>query len=192
MDIDKKIKSIEENCMVLAEIDAENIRKNIEQEKEEKINQFMEEYKAEVDLRLIKEKAKVQKDYNHDLFLIQKEGQIKLQRFKEKLIKDLENKVLENIYNYKNTEEYKNNLINIINNTLNKIGNDYSKTRIILVEEDYNRFFEEFKNRFNNIEIGKVSNDYIGGCIIFDGIKDLILDNTIKTNLDEKLKKVDF
>ena len=187
MDLDKKIKSIEENCMYLAEIDADNLRKETEKEKEEKINKFMTEYKEEADLRLIKEKAKVQKDYNHDLFILQKEGQIRFQRYKEKLIKEIENKVLDNINNYKNTEEYKIDLIN-----LEKVGKDYSKTRIILTEDDYNRFFGDFSNIFNGIELGKISNEYIGGCIIFDGIKDLILDNTIKTNLDEKLKNVDF
>jgi vacuolar-type H+-ATPase subunit E/Vma4 len=46
------------------------------------------------------------------------------------------------------------------------------------------------KNEFVNIDIKQLSNDYIGGCIIFNKDKKMLIDNTIRTVLEEELGKV--
>ena len=60
----------------------------------------------------------------------------------------------------------------------------------MVVENDYNNYIEMLKNEFVNIDIKQLSNDYIGGCIIFNKDKKMLIDNTIRTVLEEELGKV--
>jgi vacuolar-type H+-ATPase subunit E/Vma4 len=189
MDIEKKLKNVEDNCINLAQKDADELKKATEKERDEKIADFISKYKEELDMKLNKEMANLNKNYNHSIFTLKKEGQIKLENFKKSKIRELKNKILDKYNDYKNTEEYKYDLISRIKATMGKAG-EGSRFEIMVVENDYNNYIEMLKNEFVNIDIKQLSNDYIGGCIIFNKDKKMLIDNTIRTVLEEELGKV--
>ena len=133
--------------------------------------------------------SNLNKNYNHSIFTLKKEGQIKVENFKKSKIRELKNKILDKYNDYKNTEEYKYDLISRIKATMGKAG-EGSRFEIMVVENDYNNYIEMLKNEFVNIDIKQLSNDYIGGCIIFNKDKKMLIDNTIRTVLEEELGKV--
>lgn len=189
MDIEKKLKNVEDNCINLAQKDADELKKATEKERDEKIADFISKYKEELDMKLNKEMANLNKNYNHSIFNLKKEGQIKVENFKKSKIRELKNKILDKYNDYKNTEEYKYDLISRIKATMGKAG-EGSRFEIMVVENDYNNYIEMLKNEFVNIDIKQLSNDYIGGCIIFNKDKKMLIDNTIRTVLEEELGKV--
>lgn len=189
MDIEKKLKNVEDNCINLAQKDADELKKATEKERDEKIADFISKYKEELDMKLNKEMANLNKNYNHSIFTLKKEGQIKVENFKKSKIRELKNKILDKYNDYKNTEEYKYDLISRIKATMGKAG-EGSRLEIMVVENDYNNYIEMLKNEFVNIDIKQLSNDYIGGCIIFNKDKKMLIDNTIRTVLEEELGKV--
>jgi vacuolar-type H+-ATPase subunit E/Vma4 len=189
MDLEKKLKNVEDNCINLAQKDADELKKATEKERDEKIADFISKYKEELDMKLNKEMANLNKNYNHSIFTLKKEGQIKVENFKKSKIRELKNKILDKYNDYKNTEEYKYDLISRIKATMGKAG-EGSRFEIMVVENDYNNYIEMLKNEFVNIDIKQLSNDYIGGCIIFNKDKKMLIDNTIRTVLEEELGKV--
>jgi vacuolar-type H+-ATPase subunit E/Vma4 len=189
MDIEKKLKNVEDNCINLTQKDADELKKATEKERDEKIADFISKYKEELDMKLNKEMANLNKNYNHSIFTLKKEGQIKVENFKKSKIRELKNKILDKYNDYKNTEEYKYDLISRIKATMGKAG-EGSRFEIMVVENDYNNYIEMLKNEFVNIDIKQLSNDYIGGCIIFNKDKKMLIDNTIRTVLEEELGKV--
>ena len=189
MDIEKKLKNVEDNCINLAQKDADELKKATEKERDEKIADFISKYKEELEMKLNKEMANLNKNYNHSIFTLKKEGQIKVENFKKSKIRELKNKILDKYNDYKNTEEYKYDLISRIKATMGKAG-EGSRFEIMVVENDYNNYIEMLKNEFVNIDIKQLSNDYIGGCIIFNKDKKMLIDNTIRTVLEEELVKV--
>ena len=189
MDIENKLKNVEDNCINLAQKDADELKKATEKERDEKIADFISKYKEELEMKLNKEMANLNKNYNHSIFTLKKEGQIKVENFKKSKIRELKNKILDKYNDYKNTEEYKYDLILRIKATMGKAG-EGSRFEIMVVENDYNNYIEMLKNDFVNIDIKQLSNDYIGGCIIFNKDKKMLIDNTIRTVLEEELGKV--
>ena len=189
MDIEKKLKNVEDNCINLAQKDADELKKATEKERDEKIADFISKYKEELEMKLNKEMANLNKNYNHSIFTLKKEGQIKVENFKKSKIRELKNKILDKYNDYKNTEEYKYDLISRIKATMGKAG-EGNRFEIMVVENDYNNYIEMLKNEFVNIDIKQLSNDYIGGCIIFNKDKKMLIDNTIRTVLEEELGKV--
>ena len=189
MDIEKKLKNVEDNCINLAQKDADELKKATEKKKKKKIADFISKYKEELEMKLNKEMANLNKNYNHSIFTLKKEGQIKVENFKKSKIRELKNKILDKYNDYKNTEEYKYDLISRIKATMGKAG-EGSRFEIMVVENDYNNYIEMLKNEFVNIDIKQLSNDYIGGCIIFNKDKKMLIDNTIRTVLEEELGKV--
>ena len=84
------------------------------------------------------------------------------------------------IFNEK--EEYLQYLIKTINDSLNVVNNDNSS--IIFVTNNDKQKYEEVLNRYN-IKIDVLDNDFIGGCKLKNDKLGVIIDNTLKTNLDE-------
>jgi vacuolar-type H+-ATPase subunit E/Vma4 len=191
MDLEKKLKNVEDNCINLAKKDAEALRKTTEKERDEKIAEYIAKYKEELDAKLNKEIALLNKNYNHDVFNMKKEGKIKIENFKKNKLRDIKRKILDKFNDYKKTDEYKYSLISRIKATMEKAGEGTS-FEIMIVENDYNNYIEMIKNEFSNIDIKQISDDFIGGCLIFNKDKKMLIDNTIKTVLEEELGKVEI
>ena len=72
MDIEKKLKNVEDNCINLAQKDADELKKATEKERDEKIADFISKYKEELEMKLNKEMANLNKNYNHSIFTLKK------------------------------------------------------------------------------------------------------------------------
>ena len=60
----------------------------------------------------------------------------------------------------------------------------YMRVSIIFVTNNDKQKYEEVLNRYN-IKIDVLDNDFIGGCKLKNDKLGVIIDNTLKTNLDE-------
>ena len=121
-----------------------------------------------------------------------KEASYKIKREKEhyqklynrynEIKKELKEEVKRKLQIFTEKEEYLQYLIKTINDSLNVVNNDNSS--IIFVTNNDKQKYEEVLNRYN-IKIDVLDNDFIGGCKLKNDKLGVIIDNTLKTNLDE-------
>ena len=95
---------------------------------------------------------------------------------------ELKEEVKRKLQIFNEKEEYLQYLIKTINDSLNVVNNDNSS--IIFVTNNDKQKYEEVLNRYN-IKIDVLDNDFIGGCKLKNDKLGVIIDNTLKTNLDE-------
>lgn len=187
VDIDKKIEKIEKSCIEIAkkelkELEDENNDK-VDSEVESKIN----DYKDELALRYEEEIKKLNREFNKKSYDYEMKSRVKINEFKETLKRDITTRVTNGIWLFVDSQQYEGYLNCSIENVINKMSFDVSSSKLYITDKDYERFSENIKNKFK-IEIEKVGNEYIGGCIIVDNKKNISVDNTIKTLIDEKIK----
>ena len=95
---------------------------------------------------------------------------------------ELKEEVKRKLQIFTEKEEYLQYLIKTINDSLSVVNNDNSS--IIFVTNNDKQKYEEVLNRYN-IKIDVLDNDFIGGCKLKNDKLGVIIDNTLKTNLDE-------
>jgi hypothetical protein len=189
-DNEKKIEKLEKSCYETAKKELKILEKENSDVYSEKINEMVEDYKESLRKKYNQEINKLSREYNREVFDYEMEEKVKLNKFKNTLIDNMKTKIEYAMHNFINTEEYENYLINNIKISMNKIKN-IEDTTIYLTEKDYYKFKEKIENNFN-IKFDKLENDYIGGSIIINNRERISVDNTIKTNIEEKIKQIVF
>jgi hypothetical protein len=189
-DNEKKIEKLEKSCYETAKKELKILEKENSDVYSEKINEMVEDYKEYLRKKYNQEINKLSREYNREVFDYEMEEKVKLNKFKNTLIDNMKTKIEYAMHNFINTEEYENYLINNIKISMNKIKN-IEDTTIYLTEKDYYKFKEKIENNFN-IKFDKLENDYIGGSIIINNRERISVDNTIKTNIEEKIKQIVF
>ena len=182
MDLDNKIKKFEQSCERLAQIDAEKLNEKINTEIEEQINVELTEYVKKQEASYKKQCEKIVKDYNKALFEYEVECKKNVQNVKNIIKKELKEEVKRKLQIFTEKEEYLQYLIKTINDSLSVVNNDCFS--IIFVTNNDKQKYEEVLNRYN-IKIDVLDNDFIGGCKLKNDKLGVIIDNTLKTNIDE-------
>ena len=189
VDIDKKIEKIEKSCMEsakreLKELEDEN-NSRVDNEVETRIN----EYKDELALRYTEELKKLEREYNKKTYEYEMSSRVKINKFKENLKSDITNRVTNEIWLFVDSNQYEDYLYNSIDKVLKEKSFDVTSSKVFITDKDYERFSENIKNRFK-VEIEKISNENIGGCIIINSNLNISVDNTIRTTIEEKIKEL--
>ena len=162
--------------------DAEKLNEKINTEIEEQINVELTEYVKKQEASYKKQCEKIVKDYNKALFEYEVECKKNVQNVKNIIKKELKEEVKRKLQIFTEKEEYLQYLIKTINDSLSVVNNDNSS--IIFVTNNDKQKYEEVLNRYN-IKIDVLDNDFIGGCKLKNDKLGVIIDNTLKTNLDE-------
>lgn len=188
--VDKKIEKIEKTCYELAKKEQKDLKDNNDNNSNEKIALMIEEYKENLSKKYVDELSKINRENKRELFDFEKEEKMKVKQLKIDLTNNLLLKITNEFESYTNTDEYKQYLLNNIQNTLRKFksANDCI---IYITQKDYDKFSLEIQNTYN-LKIEKMENENIGGCIIVNNVEKISIDNTLKTNIQEEIYKVNL
>ena len=188
VDIEKKIQILEDSAVKSANKDAEILGEKINNIAQEKISEKLDNYRDFLAEKYEKEVNKIIRDYNKRIFDYEKNDKMKIINFKQNLVSNINSKVKEKLTIFVNSYEYKEYLFKNISDTLRKVHSENSFCKVCIVERDYYQFKNEILNVFN-IELDKIDNINIGGCIAENRNAKISVNNTIKNNLEENINK---
>ncbi len=189
-DIDKKIDKIEKSCYETAKKEQKILKEENDNICNKKVLEKVNDYKDELSKKYSNELNKIEREYNRELFDYEMKERIKISNFKQTLIDNIQFKVEEEFLKFVDSAQYKDYLFNLINKTINKL--DKSDELILyLTEKDYYKFKDEIENNFS-VNLDKISNQNIGGCAIIDNQNKIYIDNTLKVNIQERIKKINL
>lgn len=203
IDVSKKIEKIEKNCIDTAKKELALLKSENDKISEEKISEKVSNYKEELAKKYQEEINKLKREFNRNIFDYEINGKKKVSKEREDILEKIENKIVEEFKNFVNTPEYEEFLKDRItkSKSLEMFFEDGEYT-IFITENDYNKYYEKFLNqeksffqddtRQINITIEKISNSYIGGCIILDKKNKISIDNTIRTDISQKMKEINI
>lgn len=202
IDVSKKIEKIEKNCIDTAKKELALLKDENDKISEEKILEKVNNYKTELAEKYQEEINKLKREFNRNIFDYEIEGKKKVSQKREECIEKIENRIVEEFKNFVNTPEYENFLETRIAETKTlEIYFEETDYTIFITENDYNKYYEKILNndllgqdmnsKFN-ITIEKISNSYIGGCIILDRKNNISIDNTIRTDISQKIKEINI
>lgn len=183
MNIEKRLKEIEESCFSMASDESSVLKQEIENEIEEQIKTELENYINRKEWNYNKTIEKLEKNYMKEIFKFQADCKKEILLAKKDVDIDLKKEVTTLIKNYTQTEEYKKFLFSNIAKAINCIDNK-ENVEIGLVSKD----IEKFKNELSEIykySIFEIDESNIGGCIIKTEFA--IIDNSLKNNIEEKM-----
>lgn len=202
IDVSKKIEKIEKNCIDTAKKELALLKDENDKISEEKILEKVNNYKTELAEKYQEEINKLKREFNRNIFDYEIEGKKKVSQKREECIEKIENRIVEEFKNFVNTPEYENFLETRIAETKTlEIYFEETDYTIFITENDYNKYYEKILNNEllgqdmnskSNITIEKISNSYIGGCIILDRKNNISIDNTIRTDISQKIKEINI
>lgn len=203
IDISKKIEKIEKSCIDTAKKEQTLLKNENDIISEEKISEKVNNYKAELAKKYEEEINKLKRKFNRNTFDYEIDAKKKVSKTREDILEKIENKIVEEFKNFVNTPEYDRFLEARIleTKTLEKFFEEGEYT-IFITENDYNRYYEKILNNETifsqdmnpkfNVTVEKISNSYIGGCIILDKKNNMSIDNTIRTDISQKIKEINI
>lgn len=189
IDIDRKIDKIEKNCLETAKKELNILKKENDDFSEDKILEKVNLYKDELSKKYENELNKIEREFNRGIFDYEMNQKMKITTFKKQLIGKIENNVKSEFEIFINTEEYKYYLLRCIENVLSKMKK--GKCIIFITERDYDKYYKDISMAFN-ADVDKMDNENIGGCIIINRENKISIDNTIKTNISQKITKINL
>lgn len=190
IDINKKIDKIEKNCYEVAKKEYKYLKEENDNIISEKVLDKVNSYKEELAKKYINEINKIDREYNRNLFDYEMDERVKINDFKQSLKQDINSKVELEICKFVNTFEYKKFLFKTIEKTLGKV-NKNENIEVYITENDFYKFKDEIQDTFN-IKLEQIENENIGGCIVIDITNHISIDNTLKNNIEEKMKKINL
>ena len=191
IDIDRKISKIEKSCLEMARQESKLLEEENNAIINEKKANLVNNYKDELSEKYLKDIDNLKKEFNKNVFNYEIQERKKLNELKEKLVnkikQDVENEMLE----FVNLSTYKNFLADNIKGTLEMIEAS-AECMVYVTENDYNRFGNKLVSKYKNVKLDKTSNSSIGGCIVFDVANKVVINNTIRNSIDERISKIEF
>ena len=183
-----KLDKIEKNCINSANEDFKKLKNENDASIEKIVNEEVEKYKNTLDEKYKREVAKLEKEYNKEIYNYSMNSKRKERQFEDTLILNLHKEIIEIFCEYTDDDEYEKYLFSNIEKVLEKIQRK-EESIIYITENDIKRFGEKIKAKYD-VEIKKIDNDYIGGVILLNNTDKVSIDNTLKTNIEEKIKKI--
>lgn len=114
---------------------------------------------------------------NEEISKISEEEKNKFFAYKEELLDDFYEKLIEKLKAYKTTDRYKNNLQNMVTDKIKSLSLDEDNIIVAVVEDDLNLI--DFKN------IETINNSYIGGFMLIDVNKEFRYNFTFRQKIRE-------
>ena len=190
IDINKKLDKIEKNCYELAKREYKFLKEDNDNIISEKVLEKVNSYKEELTKKYANEISKIEREYNRNLFDYEMAERVKVNEFKQNLKENINSMVESQIYNFIETYEYKNFLFRNIEKTLSKMDMNEC-IEVYITEKDFYKFKDEIEKIFN-VKLEKIENENIGGCVVIDSQNHISINNTLKTNIEEKIEKINL
>ena len=190
IDINKKLDKIEKNCYELAKREYKFLKEDNDNIISEKVLEKVNSYKEELTKKYTNEISKIEREYNRNLFDYEMAERVKVNEFKQNLKENINSMVESQIYNFIETYEYKNFLFRNIEKMLSKMDMNEC-IEVYITEKDFYKFKDEIEKTFN-VKLEKIENENIGGCVVIDSQNHISINNTLKTNIEEKIEKINL
>lgn len=185
--IQEKIDTFRLNCYEMAVNDANELSASIEEKINKNIKDEIEVYEQEASKKCEKKSRRLEQNYNSQIFDEQNMARHAVIDAENAIKEDLRTTVTHKIKEFVNSEAYKNFLINNINKSLTKLkinGGDIIK--IGITTDDFSKYKAEIEEKFN-AQAEEISNKNIGGSICVNESKNISVNNTLKTLIEENL-----
>lgn len=189
IDIDKKIEKIEKNCLETARKELSFLKTENDKISEGMILEKVNNYKDELSKKYEVELNKLQREFNKNTFEYEMQEKKRVNDYRQSLIDNLEVKIISEFQNFANSSEYKYYLLRNIEKLIAKFHGN--KCTVFITENDYAKFGQEILMAFN-VNVSKIDNENIGGCIVIDSNSKISIDNTLRTNILEKVKQINI
>ena len=189
-DIKNKIEELREDCIREANIEADEMNKNIDEKIENDIKEQLDEYSKKQRIRYDREMKGFEKQYNIKKYELEKNSKMNLLEKQKEIIIDLINSVEKKMKDFVHSEKYFDYLVKNINNSLNKIGSKTNSVIIYITDYDYNRYSNMLSASFKDYTIKTISDKNIGGCKCLDKDSNIIIDNTISLLIRERINQI--
>ena len=191
VDIEKKLKLLEDSSIESAKNDFQLLQDKINNNIQEKTSENIDNYRDALADKYENEVNKIIRNFNKEVFEYEKASKMKIINFKENLINNLKSKIRSNLEDFVKSPEYKDYLIKNIKTTLEKAYFQNSFCKVYIVERDFYLFKDDILSYFN-IQLDKITNSNIGGCLVINEQAKISIDNTIKNNIEEFLDKLEI
>jgi len=186
-DIDNiKLEKIEKNCYEIARKQLKEMQENNDKVIAEGVEAKLDEYKNSLAVKFEDESKKLKRDFNREVYEFEMSTKARINSFKKQMKDNMFNRVEASITAFVDSDEYKGYLLSNIKASFEKHSLDSNKVTIFITEKDFGKFGEEIKETFkSNVET--IPNENIGGSIVIDRNKKISVDNTIRTNIIDKI-----
>lgn len=181
MNIDEKLKMLYKISVKEAEEKKESTLNEINKEFETQCSNYKKRAEEKSEKKLKNEKFNIEQEVNKKITEVSIDTKKRLIEFRKELTKNIFENVLNKLNDYTNTEEYKEYLVNTIENAVNEFG---SEIDVYVVEND-KKYIDYI---FDKTKIKpKISEeDFIGGTKISIKNKNIIVNNTLKLKFDDE------
>lgn len=186
-DIDNiKLEKIEKNCYEIAKKQLKEMQENNDKVIAEGVEAKLDEYKNNLAVKFEDESKRLKRDFNREVYEFEMSTKARINSFKKQMKDNMFNRVEASITAFVDSDEYKGYLLSNIKASFEKHSLDSNKVTIFITEKDFGKFGEEIKETFkSNVET--IPNENIGGSIVIDRNKKISVDNTIRTNIIDKI-----
>ena len=188
-DLEIRLNKIEKSCLEAARKDLKNIKEENDEYVQEKKLEAINDYKDVLANNYKRDLEKMNRDFNKKVFDYEVEVRKNLNDYKEKLIRNIYYKAKDEMEKFVSSRSYKKYLMNNIEEAISNSKD--AETTVFLTERDYTKYKKDVEKKYN-VKIEKIENEKIGGCYIVDKKNKISIDNTILTNIEEEIKKIDF
>lgn len=186
-DIDNiKLEKIEKNCYEIAKKQLKEMQENNDKVIAEGVEAKLDEYKNSLAVKFEDESKRLKRDFNREVYEFEMSTKARINSFKKQMKDNMFSRVEASITAFVDSDEYKGYLLSNIRASFEKHSLDSNEVTIFITEKDFGKFGEEIKETFkSNVET--IPNENIGGSIVIDRNKKISVDNTIRTNIIDKI-----
>ena len=179
MDIEEKLKKFERICLEMSDADKQILTKELDEKARNKIEKSVDNFNQKLENKIKKEKIRLEKEYNKknmDIDIVYKRKALaEYTSEKNELFESCKQRLQE----FTNTSEYNKSLSNMFFKAM-ELLDEKDDITIYVLEQDKDKFdFSSYG------EIKFLDASYIGGVKLQN--KNMLVDNTILTNLKEKI-----
>jgi len=189
IDINKKLEKIEKNCLDTARKELNLLKSENDKILDEKILEKVNCYKDELSKKYDIELNKIKREYNRNLFNYEMNEKKKINNFKQTLLNNIEDRIKFEFERFTDSQGYKEYLFKTIRNAIQKTKSN--ECTVFVTEKDYEKYAEDIARNFS-VDVGKIDSSNIGGCVLVNIKEKISVDNTLKTNIEEKIKTSSF
>ena len=185
MNIEEKLIDFQNSVEALSNKDYSEIKKKVEKEINDSIEQEIEKYEKKKQVSFDKNAQNMEKECNKKIYNFEIECKKKIIQEEKKIRERIKEQCIYKLTEFVNNDYYKEYLNASIRNAFDK-SEDKTTIDIYITKKDIERYGNEIRITFNSNVI-EMPDSYIGGCIIANESKGVFIDNTLWNKLNEML-----
>ena len=188
--VDRRVSKIENSCYETARKESKMLKIENDSLIDERKSEMVASYKEELAKKYVNDINKMKKEFNRNVFDYERTEQKKVSDFEDTLRNNIKLKVEKEIKDFILSNDYERFLFENVDNALKQVGtNEYCI--VYLVENDFYKYKDNISKKYN-VQVEKINDENIGGAIVVDTKNRIRVDNTLKNNIQEKMREINI